>query len=150
MGEKALVEGEPAVICTGLERVEEASCPLEPAARHGRGAAKVELVGRKPGRHAGCRRRIAPLPIQAVCLPAGGEDHLGVVEPPGRPAQALVALRCLLAGEGLLEGVSRVSPATFAQGRPAVRRVPARGFVRRHAIPFWTSVGRIAACRGRG
>ena len=50
--EVALVEGEPAVLGPGLERVEQAMRTREPAARHGGGAVEIELVDREPGRHA--------------------------------------------------------------------------------------------------
>jgi hypothetical protein len=52
----ALVEGEPAVVGPGFERVQEAMGAPQPTARHSRRAPEVELIGGQPGGHARCRQ----------------------------------------------------------------------------------------------
>ncbi len=88
----ALVEGEPAVVGPRLERVEEPVRAAEPAGRDRNAASEIELVCGEPGRHPGCRRRIARLPVQAVRALTGGEHRARVVEPPRGPAQPLVRI----------------------------------------------------------
>ena len=69
----ALVEGEPAVVGAVLERLEQASSPLEPAARDRGGAVKVELVGSQPRRHPSRSGGVSGLPVGAIRALARGE-----------------------------------------------------------------------------
>ena len=105
----ALVEREPAVVRPRLERVEEPVRSLQPALGDRCGSVEVELVRREPGRHPRRAGHVAVLSVAAVGTLARVEHRLGVVEPPGRPAQALERLRRLVRR---LEGCARGFPAS--------------------------------------
>ena len=116
VGEEPVVECEPAVIRARLQLVEQAMGAPEPAVRDRGGAVEVELVGGDPRRHAGGGRRVALGAVEPVRALARGEDRLRVVEPPGRPAQALERLRRLACA---LERRAGRLPASRPQLRPA-------------------------------
>jgi hypothetical protein len=115
----ALVEREPAVLRSRLERVEQAMRPLQPSAGHRPGAAEVELVGGEPDGHAGGAGRIAALLVEPVGALAGGEDLIRVVEPPTSPAKPLQPLGALLSAERAREDPAGVLPTPLAQLDPA-------------------------------
>jgi hypothetical protein len=117
--DEAVVEGEPAVLGSGVERVEQPVRPPEPAVRHRGGAVEVELVGGEPGRHAARAGGIPALAIQAVGALPQLEHSACVVEPPRRPARALAGLRRLISRERLLEARPRGVPARLVERRPA-------------------------------
>ncbi len=89
IGDVALVEGKPAVVGAGVQRLEHAPRPAKPAAGHGNGAVEVEVVGREPRSHAGRAFLISSLPVKTVSALARLEHCLRIIEPPRRPAETL-------------------------------------------------------------
>ncbi len=117
--EVAVMEGEPAVLGPGLERIEQPVSAREPTLRNSDGAVEVELVDREPGRHASGARRVLFRLVEAVGALAGRQHRRGVVEPPRGPAQPLEGLGRLLTREGLLEGSSAPRPSELREARPS-------------------------------
>ena len=118
VGEVALVEREPAVVGPGSSgssrRCARRSQPLATAqAPRKSSSSAASHVAMRAAPAAS-----AALPVEPVRALPGGEHGLGVVEPPGRPAQPLERLGRLLAGDGLLEPRPRGLPAPRAQFAP--------------------------------
>ncbi len=115
----ALEERQPAVVAHRLAPVEQPVRACEPARRRRRSATEVQVVARQPRGHARRGGRIPALGIEPVRALARGEHRLGVVEPPGRPAQALETLGTLGLRHGAGEEVPRGLPSPLAERGPA-------------------------------
>ena len=75
MGHVSVVEGEPAVLRRGGERVEEPVRAAEPAARDRRSAAEVELVRGQPRRHACSGGGVTAPPVERVARSREAKTH---------------------------------------------------------------------------
>jgi hypothetical protein len=118
-GDVALVEGEPAMIRPGLQRLQHAPRPPQPTARHSHSAVEVEVIGREPGGHARSACRISAFAIKAVGALAGLEHRVRVIKPPRRPAEPLQGLGRLASLQLLLE-----DRPSFLRRPPGERRPP--------------------------
>ncbi len=116
--EVPLVESEPTVGRTGLELVQEPMGATKPATGHGLRAAKVELVDGQPDRHLRRGGGVASFTVEAIRLFASREDLVGVVLPPGGPAQPLERLRSLALCERRRELRQRRLPAPLGERSP--------------------------------
>ena len=114
-----LEEGKPAVLGPRLERVKEAMGATEPTGRHRGRAMEVELIACKPGGHAGRVRGVSGCLVEVERTLTSGENRLGVVEPPRRPAQPLERLGRLPGADRLLEQRPSLHPMRFAELAPA-------------------------------
>src|SRR5215831_5838243 len=120
-GEFAFAEGEPAVFRHGVESFEQAVSPLQPAARDSRFAAKGDRVPAEPDGHPRGGGRVAAFTVEAICVFAGLDRELRVIEPPGRHGEGLDRLGAVVSFGCGLEVGQRLLPLPPAQ-RFASRR----------------------------
>jgi hypothetical protein len=132
------------VLRRGFDRLEQSPRPPQPAARHRHRAAKVELIGRKPGGHPR-RARALPAPaVEAVGALARVKYRLRVIEPPRSPTQPFEGLRRLLASESIRKQGTGGRPLSVGEpsaagrkrvGRDALRCLCHRGHSRASTLP---------------
>jgi hypothetical protein len=113
------MDGEPAVIHTRLEAVDEAVRALQPAVGNRRLAPKQQLVRREPGGYPRRRAVVAALEVQTVGTLTGVEGEPVFIQHLADPAHSFERLGGLAPEQGLLEGGSCALPVPVAESRPA-------------------------------
>src|SRR4029453_11786248 len=116
----SLMDGEPAVIHSRLEAVDQAVRALQPAVGHCRLASEQKVVCREPGGDPRSRALVAALEVQTVGTLPGVEGELVVVQHVADPAHAFERHWRLALEQGLLEGGSCALPVPVTEGRPAL------------------------------
>jgi hypothetical protein len=107
-----LEDGQPPVLGSGLQLLEDPRGAREPATRNGFLPAEFEVIVPEPQRHPGRRPSLALLAVAVIGAHPSVEAALDVIQPPRGPAQALQRRGALTNAECAEEPGPRFGPGT--------------------------------------